>query len=810
MSTDLVRICPACSVHQPPDRIRCDCGALLFGVDLTLPPAADAAVVSHTPDAGDAPLAATPPAAESACCPHEDCGQLNPAGSRVCLYCNRPLNVSGEAEPGPALLQLPSALRTRYHVLEAFKASGAEADILLVERPPREGVAPAPLVAKIYRQGILPSAEVQARIASVDARHRVTVFETGLSDGRAYEVMEYCAYGSLRQRMNGQVQPAAFIADVIGELASALHAVHQAALVHRDLKPENVLLRSEQPLDLVLTDFSTASVIDATQRFTSMARTLMYAAPEALSGVLDAKADYWALGMMLLEMSTGAHPFRGLSDAVILYQLTTRAMDVSGVADARLRQLIGGLLLRDPKRRWGACEISRWLAGDADLPDAVERDVEPGFAQPYAVLGERCTTLEQLAVAFARHWQAGVADLNNGQLLRWFTNVQKDQNAVRLLLELRHDSGLNADEQLLRFILHFAPGIPPTWQGRGIELPALLAQASQALQGDSAAAEWLCQLRRHRVLDTYAAAGNAQMAELAERWNTAAENFDIAWKACVALLRSHDVQTAQAPDPERVVRYDDVVFGQGASADPARPPPATLHPCLLAAAYDPAWVERLRGKLARELATLAVQRPQLADPGDPSVMTPAQLLACQALLPELRKTVEQQARQEALRQQRQAEERTNLQAALQANLAEISMHARQLTFLLPDTVSLRLALREHANLMARIRAHGDTNNEWLAVRRRALRSEPATLRLRHLCDRLSERVTANSGWFSEQTATFGFVALLVARILGGLLFLLATIVGVALWRRLPMLQMVRDIRRLGQSIQPGLRHERQY
>ncbi|MCL2885864.1 MAG: protein kinase [Betaproteobacteria bacterium] len=801
MSADLVRVCPACRAHQPPERMRCDCGALLFGVDLTRPVAVDAAVPAVQPEMPPA----SPPAAAPARCLHEDCGQLNPAGSRVCLYCNRPLPAPAEAEPAPALLQLPSALRARYRVLEALKASGAEADILLVERSPSESAASAPLVAKIYRQGILPSAEAQARIAKVDARHRVTVFETGISDGRAYEVMEFCAHGSLRQCLNGQAQPAAFIADVIRELAEALQAVHEVALVHRDLKPENVLLRCERPLDLVLTDFSTASVIDATERFTGMARTLLYAAPEALAGVLDGKADYWALGMMLLEMASGAHPFRGLSDAVILHHLTTRAMDVSGVADARLRQLLGGLLLRDPKRRWGAHEVGRWLAGDANLPDPVEHGVEPGFAQAYAVLNERCTTPEQLAVAFARHWQAGVADLTSSQLLRWFTNVQKDQNAVRLLLALRHDSGLNVDQQLLRFILHYAPGIPPTWQGRSVELPALLTQASQALRGDEAAAEWLCHLQRQRVLDTYAAAGNAQMAELVGRWNAAIENFDIAWKACVALLRS---QNAQAPDPERVVRFDDVVYGQGASASaaPARPPLAVLHPRFLAAAYDPAWVERLRGKLAHELTALAVQRPQLVDLGDPAAMTPAQLLACQILLPELRKTVEQQVRHEA----RQAQERANLQTEFQANLARIGRYASQVTFLFPDTVSLRRALREHADLMARIRAHGGAGDAWLAVRRQALRSEPAILRLRDLCDRLSERATANAGWFNEHTRTLGIGALIlfvVLRIAGGILFLLATVVGGVLWRRLPVLQMVQDIRRLGRSIQPGERHE---
>ena len=842
----LVRVCPACGAHQPPERMRCDCGALLFGVDLTRPAAANAAApedqqtspsvipaqagiqtalkevtpldsrlrgndeIKFDADKGQ-PVSTAAPIR----CPHEDCGQLNPAGSRVCLYCNRPLDAASGA-PAPALLQLPAALRERYRMLDTFKASGAEADILLVERTPREGAAFAPRVAKIYRQGVLPSAEVQARIARIDPSHCVTVFETGISDGRAYEVMEYCAYGSLRERINGQAQPADFIASVISELAGALQAVHAAALVHRDLKPENVLLRSVQPLDLVLTDFSTASVIDATQRFTSMARTLLYAAPEALSGVLDAKADYWALGMMLLEMATGAHPFRGLSDAVILYQLTTRAMDTSEVDDVRLRQLIGGLLLRDPKRRWGAPEVERWLAGDMDLPDSDEPAPGAGFAQSYAVLQERCTTPQQLAVAFARHWQAGLADLANGQLLHWFTEVQKDQNAVRLLLQLRYESNLNPGQQLLRFILHYAPGIPPMWQGRGIELPALLAQASRALQGDAAAADWLHLLQQQRVLDTYAAAGNAQMAELAARWRAAAENFDAAWRDCAALLYSQS-QDAPAPPPDAsqpplIARYDDLVYGQNAATlvgtglNLAPPPAAALHPRLLAAAYDSAWVERLRAKLTRELAVLTAQRPQLAKLGEPAAMTPAQLLACDALLPAARDLVEQQARQQAQLRQQQAQESADLRAALQVNLHEIAIQARRVNFLLPDVSALSLVLTEHASLLARIRAHGDTSEQWQAVRRQALRGEPVARRMRELCERLSERRTANAGWLSQQTAGFGavwLVATLALRSLGGVVFLLLMTVGIPLWRYLPMSQMVRDLRQLGRGMEPG-------
>ncbi len=808
MGGELVRVCPSCGAHHPSESLRCTCGALLFGVDLVRLSVVGAEEKVPEPEPSPVPAQdATTTAEKSAdvICPHADCGQVNPAGSQRCVYCNRPLHAGSVAvsQTAPSLLQLPSALRSRYRSLQMFEAKGAEADILLVQplQPSQtESGGAARLVAKIYRQGILPSDEVRARIERVDARYRVQIIEAGRSDGRAYEVMEYCAYGSLRERMNGQPLSAAFILQVLSQLAPALQAVHAAALVHRDLKPENVLLRSSDPLELLLTDFSTASVMDATQRFTGMARTLLYAPPEALSGVLDAKADYWALGMVLLEMALGAHPFEGLSEAVILHHLTTRTMDVAGVKDARLRRLIRGLLLRNPKERWGAEQVGRWLAGDDTLPEAVEGGIEAGFAQAYSVLHERCTTPEQLAVAFARHWQAGVADLTNGELLRWFTEVHKDQNVVRLLLGLRYDSTLTADEQLLRFILHFAPGIPPLWRGQSIELGALLMQARQAIHGDESAAEWLWQLRQHRVLELYAAAGNAKATELAKRWSDAAEDFELAWSEYVALLQSHD---ASARQPGEAVSYDDVVYGQGASG-PARPSLAELQPKFLAAAYDPAWVEAVRAQLLSQHVELSLQCPWIMELWDARAMSPAQLLASETLLPELRKRGQRQARLQAEEQRQHLAVGDELSTEFQFCLARVSDQARSVSFIFPSALELLVRyVDELLILMSRIRAHAATDEGWIALRRLALRNEPVVLRLRTVCQRLIERRLTNEMWFGEAASVFFLVGVILSALWRrgfGLSLFLGMLAILYLWRFLPVWHMVQDIHRLGRAL----------
>ena len=85
-------------------------------------------------------------------------------------------------------------------------------------------------------------------------------------------------------------------------------------LSHRDLKPANILIGIDQTLRL--TDFGVA-YIGSTDRLTdssSIVGTLEYMSPETFNGqAIDQRTDIWALGIILVEMLTGIHPFGGKS-----------------------------------------------------------------------------------------------------------------------------------------------------------------------------------------------------------------------------------------------------------------------------------------------------------------------------------------------------------------------------------------------------------------------------------------------------------------------------------------------------------------
>lgn len=687
MPPDQVRVCPVCERENPPDRTRCVCGALLTGVDFSVrrpppaePPPGDAGDSAPAPDAADeeratpavAAASAPPVAAEAGAsaqpaiaCPYPDCAQPNPAGSERCVYCNRPLQPLSHAIAGAR--PLPAALRDAYRTVDVFPATGGEADILLVA----DAKSGERRVAKLYRRGIAPDFRLLDVLAQSVGDTVVRVLAHGVSDGAAYELLEYVPGGTLQDLLRAGPLPKADIRRIVKEIAEALAGIHAHRILHRDLKPENVLIRAKSPLELALTDFGIASFSAATQHFTTAARTTKYAAPEALTGVLDAKSDWWSLGMIVLEAASGRHPFEGLTEQVMNHHLATRPIDVRGVYDDDLRLLCRGLLLRDPKRRWGDDEVARWLAGDRSLAVPEGADGVASAVRPYRFGKTEATTGAELAVALAKHWDAGSRDLARGQVARWLEHELHDYDLLRALRDIQDRRDLSDDARLLRFIVAAAPDLPAVWRGSPVSEAAVMAAARAAANGHGDAQDWLDSLVRDGVLDACADAGHAALRDLDRRWRDAWRDFSELWDAA---RRAEERWRAQPRDVgggagSGAVSFDDLAFV--ATGKLAPPPQRVVNGPLLLALTDAAYVDALRGEVTAGLARVAGLCPWFEALWAKAQLDAIGVVAARHLLPQAQDDAALEAKRQSATAESRARAFDEARAALRAQLTEV-------------------------------------------------------------------------------------------------------------------------------------------
>lgn len=166
----------------------------------------------------------------------------------------------------------------------------------------------------------------EARAAvKIKNEHVARVTDVGTLDtGAPYMVMEYLEGGDLSQwlQQSGPL-PVEQAVDFVLQACEAVAEAHSLGIVHRDLKPANlfVIRRPDGALSVKVLDFgiskvarggSSAPDVSITKTAAVMGSPL-YMSPEQMrsSKDVDARADIWALGVILYELASGASPFSG-------------------------------------------------------------------------------------------------------------------------------------------------------------------------------------------------------------------------------------------------------------------------------------------------------------------------------------------------------------------------------------------------------------------------------------------------------------------------------------------------------------------
>jgi serine/threonine protein kinase len=255
------------------------------------------------------------------------CHQPHRLGTRICpvtgKHIEQGLHRMSSSEAADAKL-IGTLLDRKYRILRLLGRGGMgrvyEAENISLQK----------LVAVKFVLGATSSDGVsrlrhEARIiASLHHPNICDLYDFGsVSDGgRPYLVLERLFGETLAARLKRTPRLAIDGAiDLFAQILSGLHVAHGNQILHRDLKPQNVFIVDRLGCAPIakLVDFGLAKDMGGDSRTTitqpgMVCGTPQYMSPEQLAGkVLDARSDLFAVGVMLHQALTGAHPFAAKS-----------------------------------------------------------------------------------------------------------------------------------------------------------------------------------------------------------------------------------------------------------------------------------------------------------------------------------------------------------------------------------------------------------------------------------------------------------------------------------------------------------------
>ncbi|KAA6396604.1 MAG: putative MAP kinase kinase family domain protein [Streblomastix strix] len=194
-----------------------------------------------------------------------------------------------------------------------------------------------------------------AMLQKLQAKYCVRYYGSFVYDDDICIIVEYCLNGNLRdliESMKGwnlkDRKKKSF--KVIFHTLTGLGYLHSQGIIHRNLKPENIFVDKDGTTKMG--DFGLA-VKMMTKSYIKAARTKDYTPPEAIeSNKMTFQSDIWSLGVILVELLTGKHPYEGKTQDETMKNISSGRMaplpaDIKG----EIKEMIVNMLNIDPSMR---------------------------------------------------------------------------------------------------------------------------------------------------------------------------------------------------------------------------------------------------------------------------------------------------------------------------------------------------------------------------------------------------------------------------------------------------------------------------
>jgi len=285
------------------------------------------------------------------------------------------------------------------------------------------------------REKLLREAQAAAKLNHPNI---VSIYDAGIQDDVPFIVMELVEGTSLK---NAPPKTMEDILKLAQQICAALQHAHQQNIVHRDLKPENVLISLDGTVKLM--DFGLARSIAS--RITSegtIEGTVFFMAPEqALGQVADHRTDFYSLGVMLYELTTGQLPFKSDDPLQVIsqhiYAPVVPPCALNDEIPCGLQDLILQLLSKRPEDRPANASLIIKALESIDVNDKSTRLIEAASPIDQIVRGRIIGRKDELLEA-TRIWRKAASGKSQVLLISGEPGIGKSRfvQELRTLVEV--------------------------------------------------------------------------------------------------------------------------------------------------------------------------------------------------------------------------------------------------------------------------------------------------------------------------------------------------------------------------------------
>jgi hypothetical protein len=269
---------------------------------------------------------------------------------------------------------------------------------------------------------------------------------------------------------------------VLHSLVPVLKELAGRGITHGGIRPTNLFLRDAGGNSgLVLGECaSTPPGIGQPMVFETIERSMAEPAGRGTGSPAD---DLFAFGVTLVFLALGRNPAQEVDDNALLATRIERGSYAALVGNARvptnLAEPLRGLLIDDPKQRWGLNQLDLWISGrrlspkQAQPPKRASRPLDFGGQENW-----HCRGLARLLV---RNGGAAAVLIDSGELDRWLRRCLLEEElaeAVAVAAEGAVSSGGKTaiDREVARVAMALDPSAPIRYRDKSV-MPDGLAVA---------------------------------------------------------------------------------------------------------------------------------------------------------------------------------------------------------------------------------------------------------------------------------------------------------------------------------------------